>query len=96
MKNANVLNESVAEEPLAVHPVGHCTGHDSVTALPVATLLPKPWTCTLAIEAVVRGDGSHVKDASLPSEHAATELQAVRCQHARWPQTAWSPGMDPL
>ena len=79
VKDANVENEHVAEEPLAVHPVAQLTRHDSESAVPATAQPHMPSTCTLVTKKVVHGDGSPVKDARLPSEHDAVELPAAPC-----------------
>ena len=76
------------DRPLAVHHVAHLLRHDSETAMPVTLLLHMPSTCLLATEAVVLGNGSHVKHARLPSEHAAVELLAVHpAAHSKVPDS---------
>ena len=77
VKDANVPDERVVGEPLAVHPVAHLTGHDSESAMPTIAAPDMLSTCTLVTKAVMYRNESHVKVARLPSEHAAVELLAV-------------------
>ena len=83
VKDDHVLNDHVAEEPLAVHPVAHLLGHDSEKAMPVTLLLHMLSTCLLATEAVVLGNGSHVKDARLLAVHPAAQFNVPDSESAR-------------
>ena len=70
MKDSNVPTEYTAVELLAVYPAAQFTVHDSDSAMLVNSLPQMPSACALVTEGMVHVDGSHVKDAKLPSKHA--------------------------
>ena len=62
---------------LAVHPAAQLTVHDSEPAMLITLLTQMPSACALVTEGMMHADGSHVKNADIPSEHAVVELLAV-------------------
>ena len=71
VQDANVASEHAAVELLAVYLEEQFTVHDSESAILVSSVPQMPSACALVTEGIVHGDGSHVKDANVPSEHAA-------------------------
>ena len=77
VQNANVLNEHAAVELLAVYPAEQFTVHDSEPAILISSVPQVPPACALVTEGIVHGDGPHVKNPNVLSEHAAVELPTV-------------------
>ena len=81
VNNAKNPREKAAVALLAAYLVPQATVHDAESTIS-HTPLPKTSAAALVTESNEHGEGSHVKDAQIPSERAAVALLAVHpvCQ----------------